>query len=96
MKAYLLMEIDIHDPKGYSVYPSQVWPLIEKHGGKITHRISGFETLEGDWSPKRILLGEFPDKAAVKAFLDDPDYQPLKEIRLKTATSSLVVGDSEM
>jgi uncharacterized protein (DUF1330 family) len=96
MKAFMLMDIDIHDPQGYSTYPPKVWPLIEKHGGKITHRISDFEVMEGDWCPKRVLLAEFPDKAAARAFLDDPEYQPFKEIRLKTATSLLVIGDSEM
>ena len=35
MKAYALLDMDIHDPEGYSKYPPQVWPLIEKHGGRI-------------------------------------------------------------
>ncbi len=96
MKAYLLMDIDIHDLAGYSTYPPQVWPMMERHGGKIIHRISGFESLEGDWCPKRVVLAEFPDKAAAKAFMDDPEYQPLKELRLNTATSLIVLGDSEM
>ncbi|MFV0477947.1 MAG: DUF1330 domain-containing protein [Parahaliea sp.] len=96
MTAFMLMDIDIKDPQEYATYPPQVWPLIEKHGGKITHRISDFDVLEGDWLPKRVVLAIFPDKAAVKAFMEDPEYQPLKEIRLRAATSLIVVGDSEM
>jgi uncharacterized protein (DUF1330 family) len=96
MKAFIVFDVDIHDPEGYSKYPPQVWPLIEKHGGKITHRISSFEVMEGDWCPKRMLIGEFPDKAAAKAFLADPEYQPMKELRLRTTTSLLVIGESEM
>ena len=96
MKAYAILDMDIHDPEGYSKYPPLVWPLIEKHGGKITHRISDFEAVEGDWCPKRVLIVEFPGKAVAKAFLDDPDYQPIKDIRLGTATSLMVIGDSEM
>lgn len=96
MSAFILMEIDIHDMAGYSAYPPKVWPLIAKHGGKITHRISDFEVMEGDWSPKRVLLAEFPDKAAAKAFLADPEYLPFKKIRLDTANSNIVIGDSEM
>ncbi len=96
MTAFIMMDIYIDDMEGYSAYPRQVWPLIEKHGGKITHRMSNFEVLEGDWCPRRVLLAEFPDKAAAKAFMDDPDYQPLKDIRLKTSTSLIVLGDSEM
>jgi uncharacterized protein (DUF1330 family) len=73
-----------------------VWPLIEKHGGKITHRLSDFETVEGNWSPKRLLIVEFPDKATAKAFLADPEYQPIKDIRLGAATSLMVIGNSEI
>ena len=96
MKDYALLDMDINDPEGYSKYPPQVWPLIEKHDGKITHRISEFEAVEGDWCPSRMLIVEFPDKAAAKAFIDDPDYQPLKELRLNTTRSQMVLGNSEM
>jgi uncharacterized protein (DUF1330 family) len=96
MKAYVFLDMDIHDPEKYSEYPLLVWPLIEKHGGKITHRVSKFETVEGDWSPKRLLILEFPEKAAARALLDDPEYQPIKDIRLGAATSLMVIGNSEM
>ena len=96
MKAYAILDMDIHDPEEYSKYPPLVRPLIEKHGGKITHRLSDFETVEGDWSPKRLLIVEFADKAAAKPFLDDPEYLPIKDIRLGAATSLMVIGTSEM
>lgn len=96
MKAYAILDLDIHNPEEYSKYPPLVWPIIKKHGGKITHRISDFDTVEGDWCPKRVLIVEFPDKTAAHAFLDDPDYQPIKDIRLGTATSLMVIGNSEM
>jgi len=96
MKAYAILDLDIHDPDGYSKYPPLVWPLIEKHDGKIIHRISDFEAVEGDWPPKRILIVEFPDKSTAKAFLDDPEYQPIKDIRLGTARTLMAIGNSEM
>ena len=96
MKAYALLDMDIHDPEGYSKYPPQVWPLIQKYGGMVTHRIFDFEAVEGDWCPNRMLIVEFPDKAAAKAFMDDPEYQPLKELRLRTASSLMALGNSEM
>ncbi len=95
MTAYMLMDIDIHDPEGYSKYPPQVWPLIARHGGKITHRMNNFEVVEGDWCPRRVLLAEFPDKAAAMAFFEDPDYLPIKELRLNTSSAMIVLGDAE-
>ena len=49
MKAIAIVDMNVHDPEGYSKYPPLVWPLIERYGGKITHRISDFEIVEGDW-----------------------------------------------
>jgi uncharacterized protein (DUF1330 family) len=46
--------------------------------------------LEGDWKPGRIVLLKFPDQAAVKSFLNDPEYQPLKVLRESAADSQMV------
>ena len=95
MTAYLLVDLDIFDRAGYGEYPPKVWPLIEKHGGTLTHRISGFEAMEGDWAPSRMVIIEFPSKTTARAFLDDPDYEPVKAIRLRTANTLIAMGESE-
>ncbi len=51
--------------------------------------------MEGDWNPKRVVIIEFPGKKQAKAFLDDPDYEPVKAIRMRTANTQLVMGESE-
>jgi uncharacterized protein (DUF1330 family) len=95
MAAYILVDMTIHDKDGYSTYPPLAWPIIEKHGGKVTHRISDFETVEGGWLPKRVVIIEFPNREAAAAFINDPDYVPVKDIRLKTAESAMVLGSAE-
>ena len=40
-----------------------------------------------------MVLLRFPDRAAIRAFLDDPDYLPLAAIRHASAASSLVAVD---
>ena len=92
MTVYMFAEMDVHDPEGYSEYPPKVLPLIEKHGGRITHRMGDFVAWEGDWTPSRMVIIEFPDMAAAKAFWDDPEYSPIKEIRLRTTKSRIFVG----
>ena len=90
MTAYLLVDL-----AGYGEYPPKVWPLIEKHAGKLTHRISGFEALEGDWTPSRLVIIEIPNKTNARAFLCDPDYEPVKAIRLRSANTLIAMGESE-
>ena len=95
MTAYLLVDLDIFDRAGYGEYRAKVGPLIEKHGGKLIHRISHFEAIEGGWTPTRLVIIEFPSKASARAFLDDPDYEPVKAIRLRTANTLMALGEAE-
>jgi len=95
MAAYIFAEMDVHDPKGYAEYPPRVMPLIQKHGGRVTHRIGRFEDWEGDVKAKRMVIIQFPDLDSAKAFWSDPEYPAVKEIRLRSATSRIFVGQSE-
>ena len=49
--------------------------------------------LGGDWKPSRLVLFRFPDRAAIHAFLADPDYAPLKALRQRSATTDVVAVD---
>jgi len=64
----------------------EVVRLFAARGGEV-------EVCEGELKPSRLVLLRFPDRAAIRAFLDDPDYRPLAAIRHESATSSLVAVD---
>jgi uncharacterized protein (DUF1330 family) len=57
-----------------------VLPLLDKHGAEVL--VAGFEAeaAEGE-PPNSSIVLRFPDAAAAWAFLDDPDYRPVKELR---------------
>ncbi len=93
MPAYLIASIDVHDPDRYEHYKRGVPALIARHGGEYLARGGEVEVCDGDWKPSRLVLLRFPDRAAIRAFLDDPDYRPLAAIRHASATSSLVAVD---
>ena len=73
-----------------SAYRQGVSPMIYKHGGEYLARGGAAELIEGDWTPSRVVLLKFPDMAALKSFLDDPEYQPLKDLRLRAADTQML------
>ncbi len=91
MAAYMIVNLDIHDPAAYEAYKAKVPVLIARHGGEYLVRGGKCEVLEGRWHPHRLVLFRFPDSAAVRAFMDDPDYAPLKALRQRVADTDLVV-----
>ena len=93
MPVYMIVDVDIADPAAYETYKAQVPALIARHGGEYLVRGGAHEIIEGTWSPTRLVLFRFPDRASVKAFIDDPDYAPLKALRQRISRGDIVMVD---
>ena len=91
MTAYVLVEIDVHDPVGYEEYKKLAPPIIEAYGGKYLARGGGTETLEGDWSPSRLVILEFESLEQAKKWVNSPEYREPRKMRLATTHSRMVV-----
>jgi uncharacterized protein (DUF1330 family) len=91
MPAYMIVDLDVKDATAYEEYKARVPALIARHGGEYLVRGGAHEVLEGKWQPHRLVMFRFPDKAAVHAFMDDPDYLPLKKLRQSVAETDCVV-----
>ncbi len=93
MSAYLIVDTVLSDPDRYEAYKDKVPGLVKKHGGEYLVRDGEFEVIEGNWQPNRLVLLRFPDRQAIHNLFNDPDYQPLKELRQQIATSNIVAVD---
>jgi uncharacterized protein (DUF1330 family) len=93
MKAYLVLDLSIHDFAGFKPYIANVPAFIAKHGGKYVVQGAAPTPIEGDWSPQRMVIIEFPSRRHGEAFLSDPGFQELAKIRHATTTSRLVLVD---
>jgi uncharacterized protein (DUF1330 family) len=91
MPAFMIVDVHVHDPVAYEDYKKGVAPLAAKHGGEYLARGGACEVLEGTWTPARLVLFRFPDRASIQAFVDDPDYQELKALRHRVADTDIVV-----
>jgi uncharacterized protein (DUF1330 family) len=88
MAIYLILDNTIHDPKKYDEYTRAVPPLVAKHGGEYLSRGGKFEVLAGNWKPNRIVFFKWPSRAALNAFITDPEYQPWKTLRESVTTTN--------
>ena len=90
MSAYVIADVEVLDPAGYEAYRQQVPPTIAAFGGRYVVRGGALTALEGDWSPKRCVILEFPSMAQLEAWYDSPAYVPLRALRERTTKSRLV------
>lgn len=91
MPAYVVVDITVHDPVGYEEYKKLAPPAVAAYGGKYLARGGAVETLEGDWSPKRLVILEFPTVERAKQWLNSEEYRAARALRHKTATTQMVV-----
>ena len=91
MPAYVIADVEVHDPDGFREYHDGVPDVIAAHGGRYVVRGGQTETLEGDWHPTRLVVLEFDDLEQARAWYASPEYQRLKESRQGAASASLVL-----
>jgi uncharacterized protein (DUF1330 family) len=84
---FFVVEVQVHDPEAYKAYTAETPGMIAKYGGKWVIRGGAVTPVEGGWDPGRIVVVEFPDEAAFRAFYWSDEYQELLKIRFANATS---------
>jgi uncharacterized protein (DUF1330 family) len=92
MPAYLIADETITDPEAFEDYKRQVLPILTRFGGRFLSRGAQYVVLEGQrsWQPDRLVIIEFPDMAALRAWYDSPEYAPIQAIRHRSARSTLI------
>lgn len=90
MSAYVIGEIEVTDAAAYDEYRKQVLATIEKYGGRFLVRGGDVEPLEGGWSPKRIVVLEFPSLQQARTWYRSPEYAPLIKLRQKGSRGKLI------
>ena len=91
MPAYIIVDVEIHNPKEYENYRMMVPPTLEKYQGKFIVRGGKTESLEGGWDPKRIVVLEFPSVELAKSWWASEEYAPAKALRHRTAKSKMIL-----
>lgn len=93
MKAYLVLDFSVRDWPAFRTYVDAIPAFIEKHGGRYIVRGVQPAVMEGDWSPDFMVILEFPSSDAARAFLADPQAQPLFAVRHASTISKLVLAE---
>jgi uncharacterized protein (DUF1330 family) len=91
MAAYYILTQDFTDLERFrKEYVSKVLPFIAKHDGEVIVASHDAEPLQGD-PPKGVVVLRFPSEQAIRAWVNDPDYKSMKEVRLALTTNANAV-----
>lgn len=90
MKAYLVVDLTVHDNDTYQQYVKDAPGFVAKHGGKYLVRGGDVDIIEGEWSPSRVVVLEFPDKESLDGLIADQEYQKIAATRRAATTTHMI------
>ena len=91
MAAYYILTHTITDVERYrEEYVPRVIPFIAKYDGEVVVASFDAEPLQGN-PEKGVVVLRFSSEQNIRDMLNDPEYQPVKEIRLSLTTNANAV-----
>jgi len=91
MAAYIVVDVDVHDPARYEEYRKRVAPTLQAYGGRFLARGGKVDVLEGKWSPRRLVILEFADAATAKKWWSSAEYANPKAVRQSASDTNMIV-----
>jgi uncharacterized protein (DUF1330 family) len=89
--AYVVVSVDVKDPVRYEEYKRMVPASLSAYGGRFLVRGGRVHVREGQWSPTRLVILEFPSLERAKAWYDSKEYAEAKALRQATASADLLM-----
>jgi uncharacterized protein (DUF1330 family) len=90
MSAYFIANIEIRDEGEYEKYLARADEVFARFAGKYLAVDPNPEVLEGAWDCSRVVLIEFPDRAALLSWYRSEAYQEILQFRLRAARCDAV------
>ena len=85
--AYLVVCLNVKNHEEYMQrYAMSVVAMFEKIGAEVVAVSPAPKVLEGEWSGNWTVVIRFPNMATAEEWYNSPEYQPLKELRIKELT----------
>ena len=96
MAAYMIILAQVHDREKFLAgYATEAARLVEQAGGKYVMRAPGAICLEGSMGDGRsVVISEWPDVAAARAFWDSPEYREVAKLREGICDVEVVVVEA--
>jgi uncharacterized protein (DUF1330 family) len=92
MPAYAIASVtEARDQDALVEYRRRNTATVEAHGGRFLVRGGAVEVLEGAWSPLRVVVMEFPDMAAARAWYASDEYQAIAPIRQGASDTDIIL-----
>ena len=96
MKAFVVAAETVTDDAMFAAYRKKVPATLEAFGGRFVARGGGLTILEGEWPHLRLVIIEFPSRAAAEASYQSDEYQRIIGLRHESSIGNLIIVDAHV
>jgi uncharacterized protein (DUF1330 family) len=93
MKAYVIVQERVDDQAMFDAYRKDVPAIVAAHGGRFVVRGGAMTVLEGEAPYPRLVVIEFPSRAAAEGWYASPEYQKVLPLRLGSSECNFYIVD---
>ena len=93
MAAYVIADVEVTDEALFEEYRKLVPATVESFGGRYIVRGGASEVVEGNQTPHRTVIIEFPTFEQAKAWHASDEYANPKQMRIDSTNSNVMIVD---
>ncbi len=93
MSAYIIADVTVTDAERMAKYREWSTKAMQEHGAESLVRGGECEVLEGPWTPGRLVMLRFKDRATAKAFYNSQTYTHARTLREGAGIMRMVLVD---
>jgi len=92
MAAYVIADVrDVRNAEDLLEYRRRNTDAVAKHGGRFVVRGGEATVLEGEWPTQRMVVIEFPDADAARAWWESEEYEEIKPLRRGASDTNIIL-----
>lgn len=96
MPAYVIVDIDVHNPDAYGEYLALITPTVAECGGRYLVRGAETQVISGSWQPKRMVVMEFPSREVAYHWATCEQYRPIHALREANASANMIIVEGSV
>jgi uncharacterized protein (DUF1330 family) len=93
MKAYLIAAETVNDTAMFDLYRKDVPATLVPFGGQVVVRGGNLTVVEGEWPHPRLVIIEFPSRAAAEGWYKSAEYRKIISLRHESSAGNLIIVD---
>ncbi len=93
MPAYIIADVTVTNEEQMVEYRRWSSKAMQEFGAEVVVRGGAMDILEGNWSPQRVVVLRFRDRAHAKSYYDSVTYAHARSLRAGAGTINMIVVD---